>query len=76
MKTKKIIHLSDLDPFPVRGPHYRDRTSTVPALYLLSLIGSDELKEHPEVSAYIERARRQLNAEAKKEHDRRWFNGD
>ena len=74
MKTPKP--LTDLDQFPIRGPHYRDLMSKVPALYLLSLIGSDELKEHPEVAAYIDRARRQLKAEAEKENVRKWRDGD
>jgi len=73
---KKPKHLSDFDKFPIPGPHRGDQMSKVPALYLLSLIGSDELKKHPEVAAYIERARRQLKAEAEKENIQRWMNGD
>jgi hypothetical protein len=73
---KPPTHLSDIDKFPIPGPHRGDRVSTVPALYLLSLIGTDELKAYPEVAAYIERARRQLAAEAKKETERKWRNGD
>lgn len=74
-KQKPLKTLTDFDEFPIPGPHFKDRTSTVPALYLLSLIGTDELKDHPEVAAYIERARRQLAAEAQREHEAKWFNG-
>lgn len=46
------------------GPHKGEPMRHVPAIYLLSLIDTDELKAHPEVAAYIERAKRQLRAEA------------
>lgn len=63
---KKTDQLTDFDKMPF-GPHINMRMQFVPALHLLSLVGTPELKKHPRVAEYIERAVRQLKAEAAKE---------
>jgi hypothetical protein len=64
---KKNHPLTDLDKMPIKGPHHGQKMRNIPALYLLSLIGDPVLDDHPSVKAYIDRAIRQLRAEAKRE---------
>ncbi len=63
-RKKKVVALTDYEPFPF-GEHRGQMIRHVPAIYLLNLVGTPELAAHPEVAGYIERAIRQLNAEAK-----------
>lgn len=64
LMKRKIHPLTDLDKCTIDGPHLGQVMRYVPALYLLSLVGTEALKRHPEVAAYIDRAQRQLLHEA------------